>query len=249
MARPIRVEFEGAVYHVTARGNERRAIFRNDEDRQMFLATLERSVKEYGLRLHSYCLMPNHYHLLVETPRGNLSRAIGWLQTTYTVRFNRRHRRSGHLFQGRFKAHLVEADSYAMELMRYVHLNPVRPRNKSVPVPQERRGDLQEYRWSSHRSYLGCAASPEWLCTEWLSFFGRNGASARRQYERFVNDAFGEVVKNPWDELQGGLVIGGEELLGRGNSLALFVCLRRSYRRAHRRRRRIRKAGRFLGEG
>ena len=110
MARPLRVEFPGALYHVTARGNERRAVFRDDEDRHRFLATLEEASTEYGLRLHAFCLMPNHYHLLVETPRANLSRAIGWLQTTYTIRFNRRHRRSGHLFQGRFKAHIVDAE-------------------------------------------------------------------------------------------------------------------------------------------
>src|SRR5258708_28566693 len=139
MARPIRVEFPGAVYHVTARGNERRRTFRDDADRRQFLATLGQAAAENGLRVHGFCLMPNHYHLLVETPRGNLSRAIGWLQTTYTIRFNHRHRRSGHLFQGRFKAHLVEADSYSMELLRYVHLNPVRPRDKSAPVPVERR--------------------------------------------------------------------------------------------------------------
>ena len=125
MARPIRIEFPGAVYHVTARGNERRKTFRDDGDRRQFLATLEETIGLHDLRLHGFCLMPNHYHLIVETPLGNLSRAIGWLQTTYTIRFNRRHRRSGHLFQGRFKAHVVEADSYSMELLRYVHLNPV----------------------------------------------------------------------------------------------------------------------------
>src|SRR5882757_9477442 len=169
MARPIRVEFEGAVYHVTARGNERRRIYRSDGDRTRFLETLAETVKEHGLRVHGYCLMPNHYHLLVETPRGNLSRAIGWLQTTYTIRFNHRYRRSGHLLQGRFKAQLVEANNYAMELLRYVHLNPVRPRNKAQAVPAERRGALNVYRWSSHGAYGGRIAAPEWLCTDWLS--------------------------------------------------------------------------------
>jgi REP element-mobilizing transposase RayT len=120
MARPLRVEYPGAVYHVTARGNERRKTFRDDLDRQCFLETLVEAVEQFGLRLHGFCLMPNHYHLLVETPQANLSRGIGWLQTTYSVRFNRRHRRSGHLFQGRFKAHLVEADSYAKTLLRYL---------------------------------------------------------------------------------------------------------------------------------
>ena len=107
------MEFAGAVYHVMARGNERREVFRDDQDRQRLLAALAEAVERFGLRVHAYCLMPNHYHLLLGTPRANLSRAMAWLQTTYTARFNRRHRRSGHLFQGRYKAQLVEADAYA----------------------------------------------------------------------------------------------------------------------------------------
>jgi Transposase IS200 like. len=144
--------------------------------------------------------MPNHYHLLVETPRGNLSRAIGWLQTTYAVRFNRRYRRSGHLFQGRFKAQVVEADGYAMELLRYVHLNPVRPRDKNRPVPAERREAFSAYVWSSHRAYLGEASAPavSWLSTDWLSFFAANRQEAQRRYRRFVDEAFGTVVECPW---------------------------------------------------
>ncbi|MSR65127.1 MAG: hypothetical protein EXS18_05025 [Verrucomicrobiae bacterium] len=155
MARPIRVEFEGAVYHVMARGIERQTIFRSAQDRALFLETLGESVAQCGLLVHVYCLMPNHYHLVVETPRGNLSRAIGWLQVTYTVRFNRRHRRSGHLFQRRFKAQLVDGEEYGRELVRYVHLNPVRPRRKSDAIAQERVGQLEGYRWSSHRAYAG----------------------------------------------------------------------------------------------
>ena len=155
MARPIRVEFEGAIYHVMARGNERRAVFRDDNDRQRLLETLAEMVERFGVRVHAYCLMPNHYHLLVGTPRGNLSRAIGWLQVTYTVRFNRRHRRSGHLFQGRFKAQLVEADEYARWLVVYVHLNPVRPRRKGEIIAGERARELDRYEWSSHRDYAG----------------------------------------------------------------------------------------------
>jgi REP element-mobilizing transposase RayT len=219
MARPIRIEYPGAVYHVTARGNERRKIFRGDKDRQCFLDTLIEAVEQFGLRLHGFCLMPNHFHLLVETPQANLSRGIGWLQTTYSIRFNRRHKRSGHLFQGRFKAHLVEAKSYAKTVLRYLHLNPVRPRDKSAPVPRERRPALEQYRWSSHRAYLGREAAPAWLCTEWLRFFGRPTASARREYGRFVAAAFGRVVESPWEGLRLGLVLGGEELLARVRAL------------------------------
>jgi hypothetical protein len=141
------------------------------------------------------------------------------LQTTCSVRFNRRHKRSGHLFQGRFKAHLVEADSSAKTLLRYLHLNPVRPRDKSALVPRERRAALEQYRWSSHRSYVGREAAPPWLCTDWLSFFGRNPTSARREYRRFVGAAFGHVLESPWDGLRLGLVLGGEELLARVRAL------------------------------
>jgi REP element-mobilizing transposase RayT len=120
------VEHANAVYHLTARGNERRAIYRDDRDRQRFLETLAEAAQRFSLVIHAFCLMPNHYHLLLQTPQANLSAAAGWLQTTYSVRFNRRHRRSGHLFQGRFKAQLVEEDAYAAEWIEYIHLNPVR---------------------------------------------------------------------------------------------------------------------------
>jgi REP element-mobilizing transposase RayT len=220
MARPVRVEFPGAVYHVTARGNERRRIFRDDADRRQFLATLEQAVREHALRVHAFCLMPNHYHLLVETPGANLSQAIGWLQTTYTIRFNRRHRRSGHLVQGRFKAHLVDADSYATEVLRYIHLNPVRPPDKSAPVPRERRTLLRKFPWSSHRAYLGKVSAPEWLCTDWLSFFGRRRGEAQKTYARFIEDAFGSVVDSPWDQLIGGLALGSANFVRRIQKLA-----------------------------
>jgi hypothetical protein len=163
--------------------------------------------------------MPNHYHLLVETPRANLSRAIGWLQTTYSIRFNHRYHRSGHLFQGRFKAHLVEADSYSMELLRYVHLNPVRPQDKTLVVPAERWEMFSEYPWSSHRAYAGRALAPSWLCTEWLSFFASRRKEAQRRYQRFLEESFGTVVENPWAKLRLGLVLGSEEMLERARDL------------------------------
>lgn len=212
MARPIRVEFEGAVYHVMARGNERRAIFRSDADRERFLQTLAEMVSRFGVLVHVYCLMPNHYHLVVETPRGNLSRALGWFQVTYTVRFNARHRRSGHLFQGRFKAQLVGADDYARELVRYAHLNPVRPRRKGAPVPAERRGELEAYRWSSHRAYAGRCAKPEWLQLEWLRYWGQTVKGAQQEYRRTMASAFGRALASPWDEVRGGLVLGPDAL-------------------------------------
>jgi REP element-mobilizing transposase RayT len=214
MARPIRVEFPGAVYHVMARGNERRAVFRDDRDRSRFLDTLAEMVERFGARVHAYCLMPNHYHLIVETPRANLSQAPGWLQVTYTVRFNRRHRRSGHLFQGRFKAQLVEADSYAQWLVAYMHLNPVRPRRRSELLSAERANELDAYVWSSHRDYAGLRKKAgQWLCLDWLRYWAGDLAGARREYRRQIARMFvaGEV-RCPWEQLRAGLVLGGEEL-------------------------------------
>jgi len=221
MARPIRVEFENAVYHVTARGNERKDIYRDVADREQFLETLEEATERFGLLVHAYCLMGNHYHLLLQTPRANLSDAAGWLQATYSIRFNRRHKRSGHLFQGRFKAHLIEADSYARQLIKYIHLNPVRPKDKRRPVPVERRGELSRYRWSSHRAYagLGKAQPPRWLCMEWLSYFGRTRKAAPLEYRRQIAAMFGQVAVSPWQNLRGGLVLGGEALWDKARRL------------------------------
>ena len=212
MARPIRVEFEGAVYHVTARGNERRRIFRSDKDRALFLETLGQMTERFGVVVHVYCLMPNHYHLVIGTPRGNLTRAVGWFQTTYTIRYNHRHQRVGHLFQGRFKAHLVEADLYAKQLVLYIHLNPVRPRDKARSIPHEKRKDLEEYRWSSHRAYSGTGQRADWLNLDWLSYWGNNRSEARRRYCQEMKELFGKRADSPWPRLRGGLVLGGETL-------------------------------------
>jgi len=220
MARPIRVEFAGAVYHITARGNERRSIFRDDQDRRLFLTTVGEMVEQFGVRVVAYCLMSNHYHLVVGMPLGNLSQAVGWLQVTYTVRFNRRHRRSGHLFQGRFKAQLVEADAYAQWLVEYVHLNPVRPRRKGEPIPAEQAAALARYEWSSHRDYAGLRRKPAgWLCLDWLQYWGADTAMAQREYRRAVGRWFTETVESPWTELRSSLVLGSEKLLSKVRSL------------------------------
>jgi len=214
------VEFPGAVYHVMARGNERRAVFRDDPDRQRFWETLAEAVERFGLRLYAYCLMPNHYHLVLATPRANLSRAMGWLQTTYTARFNRRHRRNGHLFQGRYKAQLVEADAYAQWLVEYVHLNPVRPRRKSDPIPGERAAQLTGYRWSSHRDYAGLNRTPAaWLCLDWLAYWGRTRREAQAGYRQRLRQAFGKPVNNPWEQMRHGLVLGSEPLRAKAQAL------------------------------
>ncbi len=138
---------------------------------------------------------------------------MGWLQTTYTTRFNARHRRRGHLFQGRYKAQLVEADAYARWLVEYVHLNPVRPRKNAEPIAPERVQELRRYPWSSHADYAGLRRnSPGWLCLDWLAYWGRSRRGARAEYRQAIGRAFGQAVSNPWRQLRGAMVLGGEEL-------------------------------------
>jgi len=199
-----------------ARGNERRAIFRDDKDRERFLDALAEMVERFSVRVRAYCLMANHYHLVVGMPLGNLSQAVGWLQVTYTVRFNRRWRRSGHLFQGRFKAQLVEADAYAQWLVEYVHLNPVRPRRKGEAIARERAAELDAYRWSSHPEYAGLRRAPGWLCLDWRRYWGESEVEATRGYRKRIAGFFvAGRVPSPWEGLRGGLVLGGEALWGR----------------------------------
>jgi REP element-mobilizing transposase RayT len=195
-----------------ARGNERREVFRDEKDRRRFMETLAEAAAQFGVIVHVYCLMGNHYHLVLGTPQPNLARTMAWLQTTYTVRFNRRHRRSGHLFQGRYKAQLVEADAYAQELVRYIHLNPVRSRGKRGVIAAERARELDRYRWSSHRDYAGWRRKPAWLSLEWRRYWGRNGAEAQRGYRQWMATAFDKPLISPWENLRGGLVLGGQRL-------------------------------------
>jgi REP element-mobilizing transposase RayT len=151
VSRPLRIEYPGAVYHVTARGNAREAIFNDDSDRKTFLGVLGKIIERYNWLCHAYCLMGNHYHLLIETPDGNLSRGMRQLNGIYTQTFNRRHRRVGHVLQGRFKAILVEKDSYLLELCRYIVLNPVRANRVKHP---------KHYAWSSYRATAGVSNPP-----------------------------------------------------------------------------------------
>lgn len=201
MARPLRLEHPGALWHVTARGNERGEVFRDDVDRREFLAVLGRTVSIYGWRLHAYVLMGNHYHLLVETPEPTLSRGMRDLNGVTTQRFNRRHGRTGHLFEGRFKAVLVEREAHLLELARYVVLNPVRAGlAKSAAA----------WPWSSYKATAGLAEAPEWLETAFtLEPFGRRPAEARRRYAAFVADGRGAGY-DPWGQLRGQVFLGSE---------------------------------------
>jgi putative transposase len=231
MSRALRIERPGGRYHVTARGNERKSIFRDDPDRFHFLELLADLGGRFGVRIHAYVLMENHFHLLLETPEANLSRAMQWLSVSYSVWFNRRHNRAGHLFQGRFKSVVVEDDAGWQEVARYVHLNPVRVAGLGLdkqaratsraglaakPRPEvvgARLRLLREYRWSSYRGYAGYGAPLSWVWPEPLGrVCGGRGAverqAALRQYtEQAVRQG---AVERPWDRLVAGLVLGTE---------------------------------------
>ena len=205
MARPLRIEFAGALYHLTARGDRREPIYENDEDRHSFLSILGTVVGDFNWVCHAYCLMVNHYHLLVETPEGNLAKGMRQLNGLYTQWSNRRHHRVGHLFQGRYKAILVDKDAYLLELCRYIVLNPVRARMVKRP---------RQWPWSSHRAMLGMQDAPKWLSVAaLLAQFGRGFTLARQRYERFV--AQGLQAKSPWNELQGQIYLGDERFVAK----------------------------------
>jgi REP element-mobilizing transposase RayT len=200
MARPLRIEYDGALYHVTSRGNERKPIFRDDADRKLFLNTLSQVTDRFHWLCHAYCLMINHYHLLVETPDGNLSKGMRQLNGVYTQAFNRRHDRVGHLFQGRFKAILVQKDSHFLEVCRYIVLNPVR--TKSVKYPGK-------WQWSSYRAMIGQTPVPDWLKTdEILSHFGTKRRLAQEKYRKYVREA--TDVLTIWEDLKAQSILGTE---------------------------------------
>ncbi len=178
MTRPLRIEFPGALYHVTARGDRREDIFEDDEDRSLFLETLGDVTRRFNWLCHAYCLMSNHYHLMIGTPDGNLSKGMRHLNGVFTQATNRRHRRTGHLFQGRYKAIVVDGDAYLLELARYIMLNPVRA--NMVPTPED-------YVWSSYRATVGAAVAPLWLSADpLLAAFGPSRGSAVVRFRSFV---------------------------------------------------------------
>ena len=189
MARALRIEFPGAFYHVTSRGNERKAIFKSLQDREKFLSYLESATERYGAVVHVYCLMDNHYHLLLETPLWNLSKIMQHINGAYTTYFNTKRERSGHLFQGRYKAILVEADEYAKELSRYIHLNPVRAAMVKTP---------EEYRWSSCQYYTVRRKAPAWLTRNFiLSYFDTKPTAAMKMYRSFVHTLMDQEYESP----------------------------------------------------
>ncbi|HUU83854.1 MAG TPA: transposase [Phycisphaerae bacterium] len=207
MARPLRVEFDRAVYHVMARGNERRAIVRDDRDRKRWLDTLGRVAERYGWRVSAFALMDNHFHLFLQTPQPNLSAGMHDLNGSYAGYFNARHRRVGHLLQGRFKSLLVEDRGYWRQVSRYVHLNPVRARLAARP---------EDWRWSSYPGYHRPARRLAWAdYGPVLAEFGGDGPDGRRAYRAYVEDALGRRLDNPLSAAVHGLVLGSDAFVER----------------------------------
>jgi putative transposase len=205
MAGPLRIEYPGAVYHVTSRGNARDKIFGDDRDREVFLSTLGTVVKRYNWLCHAYCLMDNHYHLVIETPEANLSIGMRQLNGVYTQKYNRRNQRPGHIFQGRFKAILVQKESYLLELCRYVVLNPVRAGVVEKP---------EAWKWSSYQSTAGMRKKSDYLATDWIKgIFSSKRIRAWKQYRAFVREGIDRG--SPWMELQGQILLGEEEFIDR----------------------------------
>lgn len=203
MARPLRIEFPGALYHVTSRGDRQEAIYEDDDDRKTFLSILEEVVKGWNWLCYAYCLMSNHYHLLIETPDGNLAKGMRQLNGVYTQRSNRRHGRVGHLFQGRYKAILVDSDAYLLELSRYVVLNPVRAGIVETP---------EAWHWSSFKAVVGQAISPEWLEADGLvAHFGQRRVEARRRYRQFVMEGIGQP--SIWKDLNRQIFLGDHQFV------------------------------------
>ena len=207
MTRPLRIEYPGALYHVMARGNRQGTIFVDAVDRQRWLATLALVCARFNITVHSYCQMTNHYHLMMETVDGNLCQAMRQLNAIYSQWFNRRHTLSGHVLQGRYKAILVQKESYLLELSRYIVLNPVRGGMVAEP---------EDWPWSSYNAALGRTNRPDWLNVEWvLSQFGQTSVASSQAYQRFVHE--GKGAANPLSETK------HQAVLGDANFVALHL--------------------------
>lgn len=207
MTRPLRIEYPGAVYHLTARGNGRQSIFLSDSDRTLFLDILAATVKRYNWLCHGYCLMDNHYHLLVETIDANLSLGMRHLNGVYTQRFNRKHSRVGHVFQGRFKSILVEKQAHLLELCRYIVLNPVAAKMVSHP---------SAYPWSSYNYTVKPKKKPDFLHNDWLlGQFSVKRKTARKLYFEFVEEGVTDLPEKPWKNLVGQIILGSKNFVTR----------------------------------
>jgi len=205
MGRPIRIEYPGAFYHVFSRGNQKQPIFFSDEDRCYFIDCLRSACKKFGVVVHAYCLMPNHFHLFLETLMANLSEMMQYLITNYVLYFNKKHERCGHLFQSRFRSVLVDAESYAKELSRYIHLNPVRSGIVDRP---------EQFAWSSYGYYRGTAVSERWLETATvLRLFRGQRSEALKAYSKYIEDGIGKDNVAPIRESAKQGILGNQKFI------------------------------------
>lgn len=205
MARPLRIEYAGALYHVTSRGDRREAIYRDDDDRLIWLDVFSQVCSRFLWRCHAWCLMDNHYHIVIETAEGNLSQGMRQLNGVYTQQHDRRHGLSGHVFQGRFKAILVQKETYLLELARYVVLNPVRAGMVN---------DVVDWHWSSYLTMIGRSSAPEWMETDWvLSHFNVDRKTAVSQYIDFVRAGIG--LPPLWEGLKFQVFLGDDSFVKR----------------------------------
>lgn len=217
MARPLRIEFPGAVYHVTSRGDRQEPIFEDDQDRLIFLDTVAQALSRFDGQMLAYCLMDNHYHFVLHTRKANLSLLMRHINGVYTQAFNRRHDKVGHLFQGRFKAILVDRDAYLLEVCRYVELNPVRAGTTRKP---------HTWPWSSYRAHAGVDPAPEWLDTDGLHSYVLGQAVRSVSERRRAGQAYARLVASAsnvrlWDDaLRQQIYLGDENFVERMQALA-----------------------------
>ena len=214
MARPLRVEYAGALYHVMNRGNRRERVFRKVADYELFLDRLERFSAEFNVDVLSYCVMPNHFHLFLRTRQANVSRFMQSLLTSFTVFLNRRDQTSGHIFQGRFKAQLVEGAGYFDTLSRYIHLNPIRVKSMAALPVEEKRRLLTEFRWSSFPALAGLASAPEWLKMEdVLKGFGKEPLEQMQNYRLYVEEGLLKGIEDPAESVRVRSILGSDSFL------------------------------------
>ena len=209
MARPLRIQFSGAYYHIMCRGNAKQQIFHTEYDRHKFISLLVESLERYSVRLHAYILMSNHYHLLIQTLKPNCSEFMHRLNVYYVGWFNHRHNRCGHLYQGRYKAIIIEADSYLMEVSRYVHLNSIRSSLRSGTSFHRKWQHASSYRWSSLPGYLTKTKAQDFVYYDQILLM----SGSRRYYEQFVSDGVRNDVRNPFKNVKYGLLLGDENFV------------------------------------
>lgn len=204
MARSLRIEYEGAFYHITSRGNEKQQIFFSEKDYQKFKSYILRAMEKYEIVIHCYVFMTNHYHLLIETPKANLSKTMHFINSSYSNYINRIRDRCGHLFQGRYKSIVIEKGDYLLELSKYMHLNPVRAEIVKEPC---------DYPYSSYNIYISPEIDEIVFCGVVLGEIANNISAAKRRYKSFVEDTIGCEIENPLEKVTGGIILGSERFI------------------------------------